>query len=59
MLIYALRTIELERLEKERLQKEHDAAVKLAADRHKEHQDALADIKKTLVRTLIIRSSPL
>lgn len=39
---------EKERLEKERLQKERDEALKLAADRHREHSDALADLKKTM-----------
>jgi hypothetical protein len=43
------RITEQERLEKERAQKEREAADKLASDRHREHQDALSDIKKTLV----------
>lgn len=40
---------EKEALERERIQQEKDAASKLAADRHKEHADALAAIKKQLV----------
>jgi predicted esterase YcpF (UPF0227 family) len=49
------RNIEQERLSREKLQKENEALAKLAADRHKEQQDALSELKKTLVSETLKR----
>jgi hypothetical protein len=42
-------TTENERLERERIQKAKDEEIKLAADRHREQVEALADLKRILV----------
>lgn len=49
------RNIEQERLSREKLQKENEALARLAADRHKEQQDALSELKKTLVSETLKR----
>lgn len=49
MLISSFRPTETERLEREHAQKAKEDEAKLAADRHKEQVEALAELKRILV----------